>query len=92
MINSSKTRLSRLNRDFEFSAYGYRFAPHTSAAVPVVQKVLNAIQYALEVPRNRRSVLSIVEESWPMFTLKHEGNILFFETNRSPPGADSEIV
>jgi hypothetical protein len=34
MINSSKTRLSRLNGDFEFSAYGYRFAPHTSAAVP----------------------------------------------------------
>ena len=34
MINSSKTRLSRLNRDFEFSAYSYRFAPHTSAAVP----------------------------------------------------------
>jgi hypothetical protein len=42
--------------------------------------------------QNRRSVLSVVEESWPMFTLKHEGNILFFETNQSPPGADSEIV
>jgi flagellar motor protein MotB len=27
-----------------------------------------------------------------MFTLKHEGNILFFDTNQSPPGADSEIV
>src|ERR1700731_955536 len=58
MINSSKTRLSRLNRDFEFSAYGYRFAPHTSAAVPVVQKVPNAIQYALEVPRTQADQLS----------------------------------
>jgi hypothetical protein len=57
-----------------------------------VQKVPNAIQYALEVPRNRRAVLSVVEESWPMFTLKHERNILLCETNKSPPGANSEIV
>ena len=38
MINSSKTRLSRLNGDFEFSAYGYRFAPHTLAAVQASAK------------------------------------------------------
>ena len=36
--------------------------------------------------------MQVVEESWPMFTLKPERNILFFETNQSPPGADSEIV
>jgi len=69
MINSSKTRLSRLNRDFEFSAYGYRFIPHTSAAVPVVQKVLNAIQYALEVPRTQADQLSWARAPGPLPSL-----------------------
>jgi hypothetical protein len=60
MINSSKTRLSRLNGDFEFSAYGYRFALIRQRRCRLVQKVPNAIQYALEVPRTQADQLSWV--------------------------------